>query len=100
MALSFNGIEPVSFGGKECTPKINTELKLRLSKINEYNDDTDDVLASAFPEDEEYVKTFLKDKMTNVEKQMLHVYLIGGEMMVNKILGKIDDTFEGASQND
>lgn len=98
MALSFNGLEPVTFGGKDCTPKINTELKLRLSQIKEYNDAADEILASAFPDDENYVLDFLRNKMVALEKQTLHVYLMGGEMMVSKVLNKLDEAMsEGVS---
>lgn len=96
MALSFNGLEPVSFGGKECTPKINTETKLRLSQIKEYNTETDEILASAFPDDEDYVLKFLKEKMTTFDKQTLHVYLVGGEIMVGKVLEQVSETMKGA----
>lgn len=96
MALSFNGIEPVTFGGKECTPKINTELKMRLSQIKDYNAEADEVLASAFPDDEKYVLEFLQEKMTTFDKQTLHVYLVGGETMVSKVLAQIDETMKGA----
>lgn len=90
MALSFNGLEPVAFGGKECTPKINTELKLRLSQIKEYNDSADEILASAFPDDESYVLDFLRNRMVVLEKQTLHLYLMGGEKMVEKIWEQLD----------
>lgn len=96
MALSFNGLEPVTFGGKECTPKINTEVKLRLSQIKEYDANADEVLAAAFPDDEEYVLKFLKSKMTTFDKQTLHVYLIGGEIMVKKILDQVGETMKEA----
>lgn len=96
MALSFNGLEPVAFGGKECTPKINTEVRLRLSQIKEYDANADEVLASAFPDDEEYVLEFLKKKMTTFDKQTLHVYLIGGEIMMQKILDQVGETMKGA----
>lgn len=97
MALSFNGVEPVSFGGKECTPKINTELKMRLSEIKEYDSAADIVLASVFPDDEAYVLKFLQEKMTTLDKQILHAYLIGGDTMVSKLMGSIDDTLKGVN---
>lgn len=100
MALSFNGLEPVTFGGKDCTPKINTELKLRLSQIKEYNDSADEILASAFPDDESYVLDFLKNKMVALEKQTLHLYLMGGEMMVSKVLNRLDDVMNEGAKNE
>lgn len=90
MALSFNGLEPVEFGGKDCVPRITTEIKMRLADLKDYNDATDEVLASAFPNDEAYVKDFLRDKMTVFDKQLLHAYLMGGESMVKAIQNKMD----------
>lgn len=96
MALSFNGIEPVTFGGRECKPVINTELKLRLAQIKEYNEEADEIFASVFPDDEKYVLKFLQEKMTTLDKQTLHAYLIGGEAMVARIMGSIDESIKGA----
>lgn len=80
--LSFDGIQPVGFGGKECTPKINTELRLRLRGLKfETDADTEQankVLAECFPDDEKYVAEFLKDQMAPFEKQQLQAYLIAG----------------------
>ena len=93
MALSFSGIQPVEFGGKDCTPKLDTELKMRLAQIKTYTEADDDVLASAFPDDEAYVRAFLKDKMTVLEKQTLHAYLLGGMTAVDTLMDGIKDTF-------
>lgn len=94
MALSFNGLEPVEFGGKECTPKLDTETKLRLSQIKEYDESVDEVLVAAFPDDEAYVKDFLKNKMTVFDKQILHAYLLGGDTMVKNVLNKIEGAMD------
>ena len=96
MALSFNGLEPVEFGGKECAPKLDTELKMRLSQIKTYTEADDDVLASAFPDDEAYVKSFLKDKMTVLEKQTLHAYLLGGMTAVDTLMDGIKGSLRKA----
>lgn len=87
--LNLNAIEPVSFGGKECTPKINTETKMRLSAIKTYDEKALAVLASAFPEDEEYVKEFL-GRMATMDVETLHAYLLGGPTMVEKIRSRVD----------
>lgn len=100
MALEFNGLQPVSFGGKECTPELNTELKLRLAEIKTYNDEADEVLASAFPKNEAYVKGFLAKNMTVIEKETLHAYLLGGEQMVAQVQAKITQTFNQALEGD
>jgi hypothetical protein len=96
MALTFNGLQPVVFGGKECTPQINTELKMRLSQINNYNDETDEVLASAFPKEERYVKEFLSKQMTILDKERLHAYLVGGDEMLEQVETKIHELFDKA----
>lgn len=90
MALSFNGLEPVTFGQKDCIPKITTEIKMRLADLKDYNDTADEVLASVFPNDEVYVRDFLREKMTVFDKQTLHAYLLGGESMVRALHNKIE----------
>lgn len=91
MALSFNGLEPVAFGGRDCVPKIDTETKLRIQAIKAYDSTSDEVLASAFPNDEAYVRDFLANKMTVYEKELLHAYLLGGEHMVRLLVGKVEN---------
>ena len=79
MPLTFNGIQPVKFGGRDCTPKLDVEIQLRLQNIKVFNEEADEVLASAFPNDIEYVRNFLRNNMTILEKEELQIYLIGGE---------------------
>lgn len=79
--LSFEGYQPVAFGGRECTPKINQELRLRLARL-QFNtqadiDKADEILAECFPNDEEYVKKFM-DNLAPFDKQQLQAYLVGG----------------------
>lgn len=93
MALTFNGLEPVNFGGKDCAPKVDAELNLRLTRIKTYDKDADELLASAFPGNEEYVTVFLTDKMTTFDKEILHAYLIGGEKMVETVLKRAEGAF-------
>lgn len=99
--LSFDGIQPVGFGGKECVPKINTELRLRLRGLKfETDADTeqaDKVLAECFPEDEKYVAGFLKDQMAPFEKQQLQAYLIAGPSGIRLIDETITNTIKGAA---
>ena len=90
MALSIGGLEPVEFGGVSCTPKLNTETKMRLSQIRDYDESADEVLASAFPKDESYVKEFLTTRMTTLDKQTLHAYLMGGDLMIKQMIKKIE----------
>lgn len=89
--LNFNKMhEPVSFGGRECMPSVDEELKLRLQQINTYNAEAKGVIASAFPKDEKYVRNFL-DNMSDLDVQELHVYLIGGINLVEKMRKSLDD---------
>ena len=80
--LSFDGIQPVRFGGKECAPKVNVEQRLRLQQLKfatEADTETaDKLLAECFPNDTEYVKQFLQEQMTPFEKQQLRAYLVAG----------------------
>lgn len=96
MALSFNGIQPVEFGGKDCMPKLDTETRMRISQIKNYNDEADEVLASAFPDDEIYVREFLRDKMTPLDKQTLQAYLLGGEKMVATVMSQFENAIGGS----
>ena len=95
MALTFNGLQPVRFGGRDCEPKIDAETQLRLQNLKGYGPETDEVLASAFPGNEIYVKEFLQTKMTTFEKEELHAYLLGGESM----LRNLHETVAGALKN-
>lgn len=88
-------VEPVDFGGKECMPKIDAETKLRLSQIKNYDETSILVLASAFPDDESYVRDFLKD-MSMLEIQELHAYLIGGARMVEILREQFKKAFDSA----
>lgn len=96
--LNLNTLEPVNFGGRECTPEINTELKMRLSEIKRYDESVYPILASAFPNDEEYVKGFLS-KMTTVDIEILHAYLVGGATMVESIRKQLDTSLAGGGNN-
>lgn len=89
MALSLNGLEPVEFKGKVCKPVINTELKLRLTQITNYGESADNTLASAFPDDEEYVREFLKNAPV-IEKEILHAYLVGGETATKAVIDGLE----------
>lgn len=98
--LNLNTLEPVNFGGKECTPQINAETKLRLSQITKYDTATNAVLASAFPDDEEYVKDFLGN-MTVIDVQILHAYLMGGPTMVESIKSQMAQAMKlGSNENE
>lgn len=80
--LSFDGIQPVRFGGKDCTPNINTEQRLRLQGVKLDTEanviEADKIMSECFPGNEKYVFDFLQEKMTPFEKQQLRAYLVAG----------------------
>lgn len=106
MALKFTGIQPVSFNDRECTPKLDTGKRVRLSRISFKTDaeiaKANEVLASCFPDDEEFVLDFITNKLTPSDKQVLRTYLVQGEkaiamldrttdLFAEKVLEKISD---------
>lgn len=97
--LSFDGIQPVSFGGRNCTPSIDAELRLRVQalKFDTGADEAhaDEILAKAFPKDEEYVKKFLEKQMAPFEKQQLQAYLIAGPGGIRMLDRSIADAIKG-----
>lgn len=95
MALSLNSLEPVNFKGRECMPKINAELRLRLTSLKNYNNETDKILASAFPDDEGFVLNFLENAPV-IEKQILHAYLIGGEKAAEATMTSLQKSLENS----
>lgn len=98
--LSFDGIQPVRFGGHDCTPSIDAELRLRVQALK-FDTDADEahaneILAKAFPNDEEYVKDFLEKQMAPFEKQQLQAYLIAGPGGIRMIDQSITNAIKGA----
>lgn len=95
--LKFSGIQPVEFNGRDCTPALDTGKRLRLArlKFDEANiDEADRILASCFPDDEEYVKNFLATKMTPADKHILQAYLLNGE----KAIAMLDRTSDAMAE--
>lgn len=94
--LHFNGLEPVDFKGKKCTPKVDQEKKLRLSmlKFESASDikEADEVLGSCF--DEKYAKDFIAEKLSAQDKQVLATYLTGGETGLNRLSKATDGAIE------
>ena len=94
--LHFNGLEPIDFKGKLCEPKIDAEKKLRLQEISFETEEkariADDVLASCF--DEEYAKTFIKEKLSVDDKVVLKTYLTSGETGLNRLSKATDGAIE------
>ena len=85
--LHFNGLEPIDFKGHLCEPKIDAEKKLRLANIKfdtaENVREADDILASCFEED--FAKSFIRDKLSVDDKIVLRTYLTNGETGLNRL---------------
>lgn len=85
--IHFNGLEPIDFKGHECEPKIDAEKKLRLSNIKfetaEQIREADDILASCF--DEDFAKSFIREKLSTDDKIVLKTYLVNGETGLNRL---------------
>mgnify|MGYP006908796181 CR=1 FL=1 len=99
--LSFDGIQPVRFGGRDCTPSVDAELRLRIQSLKFGTDadeaHADETLAKAFPEDEEYIREFLGNQMTPFEKQQLQAYLLAGAAGIRMINNTITEAIKGAT---
>ena len=85
--LHFNGLEPIDFKGKECTPEVDTEARLRLNTIKFGTEaeikEADEVLASCFKD--QYAKDFIKEKLSPDDKEILRTYLASGETGLNRL---------------
>ena len=94
--LHFNGLEPIDFKGHLCEPKIDAEKKLRLANIKfetvEQVREADEVLASCF--DDDFAKTFIRDKLSTDDKVVLRTYLISGETGINRLSKATDGAIE------
>ena len=94
--LHFNGLEPVDFKGHLCEPKIDAETKLRLQNANydtvEHSREADDILASCF--DEDFAKTFIREKLSIDDKVVLKTYLTNGETGLNRLSKATDGAIE------
>ena len=101
--VSFDGLQPVRFGGRDCTPSTDAELCLRIRSLK-FDTDADqahanEILAKAFPEDEDYVHKFLDKQMTTFEKRQLQAYLIAGPGGTRVIDNAIAEAMKGATND-
>ena len=102
--LRFDGLQPVGFGGRDCTPKVNAEQRLRLQGLKFATDadleKADKIMAGCFPEDSDYVAGFLAEQMTPFEKQQLRTYLIAGaggiRMLDETVTNAVNEAMKGA----
>lgn len=94
--LHFNGLEPIDFKGHLCEPKIDAEKKLRLSNIKfdtaEQIQEADYILASCF--DDEFAKSFIREKLSTDDKVVLKTYLTSGETGLNRLSKATDGAIE------
>ena len=94
--LHFNGLEPIEFKGHLCEPKIDAEKKLRLQNISfetvEKTREADDILASCF--DEDFAKSFIREKLSVDDKLVLKTYLVSGETGLNRLSKATDGAIE------
>ena len=94
--LHFNGLEPIDFKGKLCEPKLDVEKKLRLSNIKFETEtqikEADEVLASCF--EEEYAKSFIREKLSVDDKIVLRTYLCNGETGLNRLSSVTEGAIE------
>ena len=94
--LHFQGLEPIDFKGHLCEPKMDAEKKLRLSNIKfetlEQISEADDLLASCF--DDEFAKSFIREKLSVDDKLVLKAYLVGGETALNRLSKATDGVVE------
>lgn len=87
MAFKIAGIEPVELGDKQCKPRLDADKRLRLSEIK-FSTQVEkrkaiQVIASCFPEDEEFVTEFLTEEAGDQDLQLLALYLRGGQNALN-----------------
>lgn len=94
--LHFNGLEPIDLKGKLCEPKIDAEKKLRLANAKfgttEQIREADEILASCF--DEDFAKTFIREKLSTDDKVVLRTYLVSGETGLNRLSKASDGAIE------
>lgn len=87
MAFKIAGIEPVELGDKQCKPRLDADKRLRLAEIK-FSTQAEkrkavQVIASCFPEDEEFVTEFLTEEAGDQDLQLLALYLRGGQNALN-----------------
>ena len=94
--LHFNGLEPIDFKGHLCEPKIDAEKKQRLTNIKfdtaENVRAATDILASCF--DEDFAKSFIREKLSVDDKIVLRTYLTNGETGLNRLSKATDGAIE------
>lgn len=94
--LHFNGLEPIDFKGRMCEPKIDVEKRMRLAnakfETQEQIREADEILASCF--DEDFAKTFIREKLSTDDKIVLKTYLCNGETGLNRLSNVTEGAIE------
>lgn len=94
--LHFNGLEPIDFKGHLCEPKLDAEKKLRLQNASyetaERAREADDILVTCF--DDDFAKTFIREKLSIDDKIVLKMYLTNGETGLNRLSKATDGAIE------
>lgn len=86
--LSFQALEPVQFGGKDCKINLNQEIKLRIQVLDVAKEDINrcaEIISEAFPDEREYVKEFITANLGAYDLAELQVYLTQGAKAVKDI---------------
>lgn len=93
--LNFQGLAPVTFGGRDCKPKMDAEMRLRVQNLKMTNvEKVADVFAECFPDDEDYVRDFVKEQMSSFEHRELQLYLTQGAQAAKEIRDAIRDSIK------
>lgn len=99
--LKFSGIQAVAFDNRDCMPALDTSKRLRLERAKFTTDaeieKANAILASCFPDDEEYVLDFVTNKMLPADKKILQAYLLQGEKAIAMLDRSVDLFVEKAT---
>ena len=103
MALKIAGIEPVELGDRQCKPRLDADKRLRLRQIKlDTKSGTEkaiEVIASCFPDDEDFVADFLKNEAGPTDLQLIALYLQGGQQALDSYQRILDKLMAEATQN-
>ncbi len=103
MALKIAGIEPVELGDRQCKPRLDADKRLRLREIKlDTKSSTEkaiEVIASCFPDDEDFVANFLKNEAGPTDLQLIALYLQGGQQALDSYQRILDKLMAEATQN-
>lgn len=103
MGLKFEKIQPVQFGDIVAMPYVDEETKLRLQNINfstlEGRADAIDLMVSCFKEKKDEIREFMKG-MGVYELNQLQAYLMGGQVLLDKLDKQFDKMMDRSFNNE